>query len=166
MLLLACTMAEVDGDCSDLGIPQHLHTGSRIPDGEFLADEILYRRYRPAGSDEAPPVEAFSTSRMSDNRSKFSSKLEDVLYDGCSGKHYLDWSIAKIPVNCLNEAEWQHPDQPIAYRLKVVHRPEKCMYPHSEVVVLQDGEEIDKVKPTTIKQKIRVFLRDKACQLK
>lgn len=36
------------------------------------------------------------------------------------------------------------------------------MYPHTEIVVLANGEEIEKVKPTTVKLMISVYLQAKA----
>jgi len=63
---------------------------------------------------------------------------------------------------------WDHPDAltKISYGLKPLHEPQRCNYPHSEVVVHQfdakDGSAtpVTKIKPPTVKLKIREYLQN------
>lgn len=155
-------MAECDPWCSELGVPEHLHTNQRETDPVFEASENLFRRFEDA--EASPPLEAFSTSRMSVNREKYSQGARDVLYSSQTDKHYFDWSVARFTAGDVREGEWRHPQADITYRLDVFHRPEQCMYPHAEVVVTANGEEVERVKPTTVKLRIREFLQERACR--
>jgi hypothetical protein len=149
-------------NCGEKGIPGHLHTDGRDANQTFLATELLYRRFRKsieatANSDtEMLPPDLFPLRSDSLNRAAY-CKPEDVLYNSNGAPHYFEQGICQFSVGCAEEimAVKSDANGKNTYTLKIVHKPEDCMYPHSEIAVYKDGTLIDSVNPKSVKQEIR-----------
>ncbi len=107
----------------------------------------------------------FSTRRMSVVRRSYCRRDEDALYNGETQEFYQDFGIAAFTVSHLRveSAMWRHPTENIEYRLEVEHDPLPLLYPHCEVVVLQNGTPVESIRPKSVKLKIRLHLA-KCCQ--
>lgn len=147
-------------NCFDLGIPKHLHKNERGQDSEFQDDELLFRRYKEEN-------QIFSTQRMSVNRSKY-GQSEDVLYNVNSSNHFNHWGIVSIKVGQLRKFQFAHPEkQGIKYSLTVVHSPSDCMYPHSEIIILQNDIQLDSLdKPKSARTEFMMFCEQNFIKVK
>jgi hypothetical protein len=152
-------MHDPDSACQKLGIPVHLHQSGRVADQSCDADETLYRRVAddvPLVVGERPPLAAFTTRKMSQNRARYCHSPEDVLYNIKAPVHFFSWGIVGFLVKNVEVLKLKHPhDTAKEYTLKVIHKPEKCMFPHSEVEVFENGRRLDEIKPPSIKTLIK-----------
>ena len=148
-----------DEKCSLLGIPTRLHRCGRPADQNFESTEELYRWFVPLPEAVQDnwiwhPV---SSGDMSVNRGKYSVP-EDVLYNTKDGNHRFGKArIATFLVEDISILSWNHPTEPSKnYKMRVIHEPEDCMYPHSNVQVLMNGDHIPPDKlPKTVKTQLR-----------
>lgn len=153
--------------CDDLGIPEHLHTKDRPEVSQFGENEKLFRRFPEKdpggnknilikGGKEVLSINVFSTREMSCNREKFCSCPEDVLYNTSSKNHFNDYGIISIDTINIEKFEEKHPEiDNTKYGLKILHKPEKCMYPHTQINCIQNNTPVREISPSSIKTKIK-----------
>ena len=157
--------------CQKLGIPEYLHRQERPIDNQFLT-ETIFRRFDVAGepsdwrNDKGISASIFPVKDDSCNRDKYSEKPEDVLYntreeDG--GSHYVNMGILSFCSSTIDNftAEINQNNIKRIFTLKLKHDPLECMYPHCEILVLENGQILDQNKPKSIKTLIRDILLDK-----
>jgi len=154
--------------CADIGIPKHLHQNDKKPDQDFRKDSFIYIRVEPGKlKKQLPDMNTFTTRDQSCNRDKYSQSPEDVLYDiNAKDKkdHYFNRGIVALKVSELEKQKFTHPE--INYRiytLRLFHKPEECMYPHSEIHT-HCNNEYKKVKPEELKLSIKNYYR-KHCKI-
>ena len=133
-------MIASDPVCLDRGIPEHLHSKGKPSDDRFESTEALYRRFRKGTAGIKPPITAFTTREMSVVRAKHCQSEVDALYNCDSDEHFFTWAIAELSVLDIENICLIHPTEKKRFTFKLVHRPEQCWYPHSEVWVFADGE--------------------------
>lgn len=170
-------MSDIEERCSVLSIPERLHTAGRPKDPVFDEEELLYRRFFMLGPKEEwsmvgndPSAQIFDLSEDSYNRSKYCEQAEDVLYNTKQehnlGQHYNNAGILSLKIHQLLSDDTIVVDRNIPnverrFTFGVEHAPEPCMYPHSNVNVLVNGEVAPK-RPASIKLALRLILRDYA----
>ncbi len=161
----------LDAVCRDLGIPVRLRRNNRniyniFDDG----GEFLYRRCPPdivfnqdgtltaasAGPTFKPPRD------ISCNRERFCDYPTDVLYNIKELPHYNDCGVIEAPIGLVNNHTFiyilqQKKGVKIEHTITfvLVHSPEVCMYPHSEIYVMKDGVRLKDVRQETLKTEIR-----------
>lgn len=149
----------VDSICSSLGIPPHLHQMERKDDEDFALTELLFRWYVPLKEiKEEGWIWIPMSGAMSVNRGRYSQHPTDVLYDIREGKHRFGQAeIAVFQVWEIRGIEIQHPTlESRHYTLEIVHAPERCMYPHTNIRVLLNGEPVGAdALPKTAKTELR-----------
>ncbi len=150
-----------DADCDAKGIPAHLHQMGRAADPHFGSAELLFRRFRQGTPDLTA---AISFERMSVNREKYCQSPDDALWNDVQGGRYEGFGVIAMPVGALQVFE-KHPGEDYRFSLKPEHTPNRCNYPHTEVVatkVLPDGTEeaLPEIKPKSVKLALRKALRD------
>jgi hypothetical protein len=70
--------------------------------------------------------------------------------------------IMIFTVEDLGSFEWIHPDPPHqTYSLQILHDPERCMYPHTLVKLLREGQVVERLKS----QARRLQLKEAVAQL-
>lgn len=131
--------------CDELGIPPRLHRNGRGPAHEFESGERLFIRFDPdkhlLENGGISFATALSTEDQSCNRSAFCDSQEDVLYNTNSPVHFFHWGILEILAADASAVLAVHPVDPdIIHSFDVVHKPEECMYPHSQLELLKNGE--------------------------
>lgn len=166
-------MSDSKNQCLALGIPERLHTNNRNIDPNFDEDECVYRRFKVPGPKETwsmagnePSARIFDLSEDSYNRSKYCEQPDDVLFnvrpeDG--GKHYDDAGIISLQVNQLRDAATEflvtENGNRRRFTFSVEHDPLLCMYPHTNVNVMENGKLAPK-RPPSLKSAFRLMLRD------
>ncbi len=86
----------------------------------------------------------------------------DVLYNTREidlGKHYYSFGVLELNCNDLdyiNNLPIELNGTERRFTLNPIHKPEKCMYPHSEILIYEGGVEIDIKTPKSV----NVFIRD------
>lgn len=145
-----------DPHCTDRGIPDHLHHEDR-PLVEFdAARELLFRRFNL--QNEATITACIKFKEMSVNRERLSAP-DDALFNTEDGGRYEDHGVVEFAVESLRapteDGCWRLDNVPGAYELRPVHKPGRCNYAHSEVLVFKDGQPQGNIKPTTMKLAIR-----------
>lgn len=160
--------------CSKLGIPKYLSTGSRIKDPIFSDDEKIYRRFTTPGdiddwkksklTGESISASIFPVDDDSVNRGKYSKKPEDVLYntrEQDQGAHYVNHGILYFTVSKFQRLSIKT-KEPIRSNNNVVdftfhleHKPEACMYPHTEIWILRNGKKADIRSPKSVRALVR-----------
>ncbi len=153
-----------DPVCQERGIPPHLHQAGRAVDPYFEPGELLYRRHK---SPEPDLTDVINFKKMSVNRRKYCEGPEDVLWNDQQGGKYPDRAVFALPVAALS-LQVNHPDQknhPYSFRLKPIHKPNQCNYPHTEITafrVMANGseEEIADIKPPSVKLQMRTELAE------
>lgn len=157
-------MEPCDEECSSKGIPGHLHQLAQLVDSGFLSEELLYCRFKFY---EADLTAVIKFNRMSVNRGKFCKSPDDVLWNDKIGGRYENVGVVQFPVSAL-QGSWAHPNDkqfPVTYSLEPEHKPERCNYPHSEVVTMELNREtgtstsVSKIKPPSVKLEIREHLQ-------
>lgn len=150
-----------DPACSAFNIPARLHRAGRAAIPDFTPEELLYRWFVPTpGTIEEGWIWSPMSGDMSTNRQRYSERPDDVLYDTTEGEHRFDKAeIATFRVDQIEQIIMVHPnDGSKIYRLKVIHSPEPCMYPHSHAEVLLNGQVIPANK---LPKSLRTALRRK-----
>jgi hypothetical protein len=119
-------------------VPSAMLREGRPVDGEFKADEFLYRRVSPSNWDGTEvELDAINLPDMSVLRAKYAhpewARLED--------DDYADWGVVgfrvrEIPTNLVHLGVF-------LWTFEARHRPIKRNYPHSEVWAFEDGVHID-----------------------
>jgi len=147
--------------CEDLGIPEHLHQNDRPVKPHFDDGEKIYRRLAPEHLEGNRVVEAaFDSYDTSVNREKYSQDPGDVLFNIVDGNHYRHWGVAWLRVSEIEILRLPHPvlgDEKI-HTFKLMHQPEECMYPHSEMSVRQGDKTLTK-RPKS--GKVRTQLKER-----
>lgn len=154
-----------ENPCVRLGIPTHLHQDGRAPDSTFPQAEGLFRRFRPDVEivDGKPPATIFEFRRMSVARSGYCQQAKDVLYDDEHGQHMFGWGVVEITVGVIESLRYTNPVTNDQVTFKLRHDPKPCMYPHSEVDVLVNGEPVAELKTRTIRLAARDYLAQTCC---
>ena len=156
--------------CLELGIPEYLHQKERPVDSIFQS-EFIYRRYKASGNvedwkkDKVISASIFPVKNDSCNRSKYCRVPEDVLYntrEEDKGNHYFEMGILSVNSDSLIFFSGNITQNGNArnFQLTVSHEPLECMYPHCEILVMENGQVIDQKKPKSIKALIRDLLLD------
>ena len=154
-------------NCSDLDIPEYLHTNDKLAINDFTGDELLYRRFKPIKDPNGDPnifkdgtvsKSIFSTKTpMSCNRQKYSLCEKDVLFNTNKPEHFVNWGIIALKVGIINEFKYVC-SKDDTYTLNVLHEPHPCMYPHSSVYIIKNGRQLDGLeKPESPKIKIKEY---------
>lgn len=155
-----------DPACSEKGIPEYLHQNGRASDDAFEAHEKLYHRVAPvimSGAKVSPAV--FKTTKvpgMSLNREKLSATSDDVLFDGVTGHYHSKWGIIEFTVESTEDIRATHPQEAREYRIRIIHRPIQCMYPHCELEVLENEKPVSEVSSKLVKTALRSKLAEKS----
>ena len=157
--------------CDDLSIPVRLRREKRdvVP---FSTDskECLYRWFKPdteysdSGRLSSATIgEVFTPLYdVSCNRSSLCEKSTDVLYNTVKLPHRFNFGVIEASVESIHghvfEYELNQKDgiERITIRFEVEHKPEECMYPHSQIVLYRNGVRVsDAIKPPTLKTATR-----------
>lgn len=159
--------------CSQLGIPERLHKRNRKPDQEFNSEDI-YRRFKAVGNredwkkDSQISAAIFPVKNDSCIRQKYSQHPQDVLYnakeENNEGHYFESMSVLAFNTGILdkfNQAITQNGIERI-FKLSIKHDPIKCMYPHCEILVTENGEVVNQNKPKSIKVAVRDILLEYA----
>lgn len=154
--------------CFELGIPEHLHSKGREIDNVFDS-ELIYRRYFASGKitdwmkDGSISAAIFPVRNDSCNRSKYCKDPTDVLYntrEGENEEHYIHMGILGFNSSAVEDFSHtiKHNNNDRVFRLKMQHDPRVCMYPHCEIIVLENGERVNSGKPKSVKVLVRDIL--------
>jgi hypothetical protein len=154
--------------CSQLNIPSYLYTNGRTADQNFNSEKI-WRRFKGSSSKDEwrkthISAAIFPVRDDSCIRSKYSRDAEDVLYNDReqdNGLHYRDWGILEIETTTLFDFLPHKIEQNgivRSFTIDLFHSPTECIYPHSEIKVLENGNLINASKPKSTKTAIRDFL--------
>jgi hypothetical protein len=173
-----------DKICNELGIPKRLRRNKRESFDEFHdSNENLYRWFAPEieylfdGTLSPSTVgKVFSPPRdISCNRSRFCDYPTDVLFNTNNLPHRNDFGIIKTSILLIEKYRFsvfvsnnKNIEEEIFIEFQVIHSPEECMYPHSEIIVLRNGKRIEgDVKPKKLKTLLREELsrKFKVCHL-
>ena len=161
----------MNNHCHEIGIPAHLHQNSRPQAPQFDEKELLYRRFfvHPPKSawlgkeNRHKSAKIFHLENDSYNRSKFSQKPEDVLFNinaQSPEDHFGNWGVLSIEVADLQglvvPAEINGETGSVTFQ--PVHKPETCMYPHSEIHAFRNGAFIPEVAPKSVRAIVRDIL--------
>lgn len=166
-------MSDIKNPCSALGIPERLHTGDREADSHFEENEQVYRRFWLPGPKEtwsmignSPSARIFDLSEDSYNRSKYCDQPEDVLFNvsqESDGEHYANAGIMALQVSHIRDDTTEFTitenGNERRFTFSVEHDPLPCMYPHTNVNVLENGKLAPK-RPQSLKLAFRLMLRD------
>jgi len=149
-----------DQVCLDRGIPTCLHTEGRSADQAFEASERLFRRFNGTISDEnLSEIISFDVGE-STNREKYSLSAADALFntraDKNEGAHYHGWAVFAFTVGQLEGRTWLCDDKPSEiYTFKIEHKPERCMYPHSQILAFVNGQPVTTGLRKALRRKVR-----------
>lgn len=160
---------ENESFCDSIRIPARLHKNGRDVDQTFLPEENINRWFPPFNKDNESYIltnpetqekivsaSVFRTDRMSCVREKHTEELNDALYNILSQDHYFNYGIVQLKVKDIESITFDHPvTKNTKYTLKVVHRPEDCLYPHVEIFTFENGEAKSDIKPSSIKTKVK-----------
>lgn len=151
-------MSEQTSDaCTCPLIPEHLHRNGRGEDHNFEQAELIYRRLPPQDLQaDGINLNTFDIDNMSCNRQRFSQSSDDVLHDSACKRDVSNFGILESTVAQIESIAIPHPVDPtITYRPKLRHNSLCCMFPHVEVVIMNNGIPVEKVKPTTVRLRLR-----------
>lgn len=159
--------------CEELGIPHRLITPDQPIINEFNDGlELLYRWFSPnlEFSHDGQLTGAILGQIFKDpydiscNRSELCEYSTDVLYDHEKGNHRFNYGIIQATVESIKyrtfvfmqPVQGSSKPEEVSVELDIIHTPEECMYPHSEITVYKNGERIkNEVKPASLKTFIR-----------
>lgn len=161
-------------DCRTLKIPKRLHQNQRPVNNNFAdKNEFLFRWFNPKieyesnGKLSAATIgEVFQPPNfISCNRSKFCKYSTDVLYNQIRLPHREGFGVIEAKVRDIDDCSFEFifkkgmkgQENTAVIRLSLDHKPEKCMYPHSEIIILENGVKIkgSKPAPPTFRDAIR-----------
>jgi len=148
----------VDLACSSLGIPEHLHTNGRTP-VKLDEDAGLYRRFRAEALAFLPDAISFDKASSSVFLESLCKEPSDSLLNDQTGEHRRDLGVARLRVADISET-WQTEDG-ATWEISVMHSPLRCHFAHGDLCFSRNGQPMDKIKPSSIKRKIRDSLRGK-----
>ena len=148
-----------DAECSAKGIPEHLHRNDRPANQSFPDNEKLWMRFSPEHPlmDGKPPPGIFRPTGQSVNRELMGeSEPLDVLYSIHGPPHPSTHGILEFNVSAVTSLRKPHPEQAERiFTFRVIHMPERCMYPHCEIQAYLDGQPLEEVRPNKIKTWLR-----------
>jgi hypothetical protein len=165
-----------DEICNELGIPKRLRRNRRESFDEFHdGNEYLYRWFVPEieysldgilspstiGKVFSPPLD------ISCNRAKFCDFSTDVLFNTKNLPHRNEYGVVKTTVGSVASHKFtffsniKNIQEEITIEFQVIHSPEECMYPHSEIIVFKNGVRLKEAKQKSLKDAIRRELSKK-----
>ncbi len=163
-------------DCENLKIPERLWLKEN-PISNSFKDVSLYRRFTVTGNKNTWKSNnlshcVFKLDKDSYNKSNLCKSHLDVLYNTREeelGNHYYSHGI--LMLNCsdlidINKLPIELNGTERKFTLNPIHKPEKCMYPHSEILIYEGDVEIDIKTPKSINVLIRDILIEKMEVLK
>lgn len=165
-------------ECTDIGIPEYLHTKDRSVDSVFNIEEQIFRRFQTAQpiniwlEDSQVSAAIFPLKDDSYNREKYSKAPCDVLYNiNAKNKtdHYFNSGIISLTCGQIqNELRFKSiiNKEEIEVMFNIIHKPEVCIYPHCEVIALKNGKHINPTKPKSARSVIRDILIEKCIIIK
>jgi hypothetical protein len=166
--------------CEQLKIPSRLWWNDEEIKNDFEKNEYLYRRFRPDvdytydgelsqasfGRSFSPPC------NISCNCSSLCKYSTDVLYSiKKEVPHHFKSGVMKAAIRSIKGQPFKYSIQEksgerwFSGRFDVIHKPEKCMYPHTEILVYNEIDlvtpnEKREVKPNALKLAIRKELAE------
>ena len=159
-----------DRTCSRFGIPKRLWKGRKGKDDVFPDEELIYRRFKANvdvgdwRSAKCLSTAIFDVKDDSTNRSKYSTDPEDVLHPITRRNplnHYQSYGIVSFSVRDFRELSII-PKEPLRFNgvlreftFHLEHKPECCMYPHTEIWIMENGRHIPEVSSRMIKTAVR-----------
>lgn len=156
--------------CEELLIPSRLWRIKGTGDKKFNdGSEYLYRRFSPdveitieGRLGGAAIKDAISPPfNVSCNRSSMCEHSTDVLYNIKNLPHRFDYGVLKATVDSIKGHTISFEDSSnsnkelMVIKFEIEHKPEKCMYPHSEIVIYKNEIKIEKASKT-----IKTLIRD------
>jgi hypothetical protein len=150
-------------DCDELGIPPHLHRNRRRKKPHFDNAELLYRRFETLDKGGKPDITKIKPIRgLSTNRESLCQSPEDVLYEGLTGLYFPKWGVFSFRVGLIRSFQLIHPETNDTFTFNVAHEPIQCMFPHSEITVIKNGNILpyDDDLPKPLRRRFRRFLRN------
>lgn len=160
--------------CRELNIPDALWQNERESVEEFDAREKVYRRFATNIENLEKgkyPASIFPLRQDSYICDSFSISPDDVLYntkfEDC-GNHFTDWGILELnnsnieDINTeLMQSKLEKDGKIRVFTLKLVHKPEQCMYSHTEVHIYEGEALVNPSAPKSIGAAIRDFFYQK-----
>jgi hypothetical protein len=118
-------------------VPPEMMQGERLPDQEFLDEELLFRRFsfENLRDGEISPA-AFELPDMSVNRGKYAKPDHLLVSEQNKEFGVASFRVEDVPVN---DAVWH---STVKYLLQVFHEPHRKNYAHCEIRVFRDGTRI------------------------
>lgn len=157
--------------CEELRIPPRLWRNKGTGNKEFNdGAEYLYRRFPP--NIEITPEGRLSGATIKDaisppfniscNRSSMSDYPTDVLYNIKQLPHRFHYGVIEATVESLKgrTVPFREGKELLSLGFDIEHKPESCMYPHSEIVIYKNKIKIDKASKT-----IRTLIRDELAKV-
>lgn len=157
--------------CEAFGIPPRLRLNSREADSFNNESEKLYRWFAPNTEylsdgrlSESTIGQVFSPpSNISCNRSNFCYYPTDVLYNASEHLHRNNYGVIQTFIKNVKNHTFEflqttqnNETVKIEIKLDIEHKPEECMYPHSEITIYRNGEKLtNQVKPPRLKTLLR-----------
>ncbi|MCE7072019.1 hypothetical protein LZG74_17010 [Dyadobacter sp. CY327] len=156
-------MSEV---CTALGIPEHLWKLER-PNIEIGEDDSLYRRvakhfFFPGDVSGKISAVAFPLKNDSYNLASLCEVPGDVLFSiKLDVPHFEDHGIIEIQISSIRTSEFEYSggQETFTCRFDIVHRPEDCMYPHTEIHVMVNDINQNPPNSRQAKDALRMILR-------
>ena len=157
--------------CEELNIPERLWKLDKPIIHDFK-DDVIYRRFKVVGPKENwktlnLTASVFQLNTDSYNKASLCESADDVLFNSVKadcGKHYTNWGILSISSNDLtdiNSKKIKLNNEERVFTLKFQHVPEDCMYPHSEILIMEDDTKLLPKAPKSIGVIIRDFFVEK-----
>ena len=147
--------------CEVPGIPDRLHRNAKPEVAEIPSEDLLYLFHTPLPVDEPygseiPEYRVRDQSANSHDLNPDGSPT-DVLFNDETGERRV-LQIARLDVASLIIVNLPNPNTRLVkklpsgetvttedvYSVRVVHKPEKCNYPHCEIRTLKNGKELGK----------------------
>lgn len=150
-----------DPVCKGRNIPDYLHQCGRAEVQKFSCLEKAYRRVAKVQPDITQAI-SFDPKKNSVNRGKYSKEgANDVLINTLTGERYTNQFVVEFRVRVLHKKEWTIDDCADKFETRIQHAPLECNYAHCNLIVLKNGTQLEKVKPSGLKSKIREFMISK-----
>ncbi len=99
------------------------------------------------------------------NRSSLCRYSTDVLYNIKTLPHRYNFGVMKTSIEKVDGYTFQYnlqidgKNQTVSIKFTLEHKPEECMYPHTEIKVYKDGVLLkNEVKPPSLRKAIRLKL--------